>query len=185
MKRHPLSSIGVVLAIVVTALAIAGCVSETRPLGRGDGRSALPDSKPQTKQERWVVRPYEAGTTPVSAHDPCSNRLHDLIGSFLLYHAMNHRFPDRLEELKSVGADVSPEALSCPACNKPYVYEPRGLTLHNKNHHFILHDPEEAVVPHKGLRFGLAVQDPGKGEAMVIKVVPISGPEWVPVRAGN
>lgn len=186
-QRRPMrmSGLTIVLAACAAALVPAGCVSETKTLPRHQGQPGMKTNArsgaDQPKRESWVVRPYEAGTTPVSVHDPCSNRLHDLVGSFLLYHAKHRRFPDRLEELKSVGADVSTDALSCPACDKPYVYRPDGVMLHGKNHLFVLYDPEEAVVAHKGLRFGLALQEPGKGEAMVFKVLPISGPEWVEV----
>jgi hypothetical protein len=154
-------------------VGLAGCGGNANNPKAG-GRSAIPDPTPET----WIQRPGVEGSTAVSVHDACSNHLHDMIGSFLQYHLMHKRFPQRLDDLKAVGADVSPKALSCPDSGAAYVYVPDGAIIDGRAMVLLLYDAQPA---HKGLRQGIAVQDSRPG-SLVLKVVHITQAEFNLIR---
>jgi hypothetical protein len=169
MRLHR-TLIGVLSAAMI---GLAGCGGNANDpnAGRG-GRSAIPDPTPDV----WIQRPD--GPTAVSVHDPCSNHLHDLIGSFLQYHLMHKKFPERFEDLKAVGADVSPKGMSCPESGAAYVYVPDGAIIDGRNMVLLLYDSAPA---HKGLRQGIAVQESRPG-SLVLKVVQITQAEFNLIR---
>jgi len=83
--------------------------------------------------------------------DACGERLHDLCGSLLRYYAAHKRLPQTLEELAGA-ASVPAASLVCPLSGKPYVYDPAGLPLPNRQGRLVLVDPEPS---HAGMRWGI------------------------------
>jgi hypothetical protein len=164
-----------VAVLSMALIGLAGCGGNANnPNARGGGRSVIPDPTPDV----WLPRP-EAGTTAVSVHDECSNHLHELIGSFLQYHLVHRKFPARLDELKAVGADVSPKAMSCPASGAAYVYVPDGAIIDGRSMVLLMYDSTPSHTG--GLRQGIAVQESRPG-SLVLKVVQITQAEFNLIR---
>ena len=99
---------------------------------------------------------------PSVCTDPCAERLHDLCGQLLLYHATQGRLPKSLQELSATG-DGSASELVCPESGLAYIYEPEGLRLTGQSGLLVVYD---ATPCHSGMRWGIFLDETGKGDAM-------------------
>ncbi|HMO25319.1 MAG TPA: hypothetical protein PKB10_03550 [Tepidisphaeraceae bacterium] len=100
--------------------------------------------------------------------DPCAMRLQDLCGAQLLYYLMNDALPEALEDLPlSPGMSEGIE-LRCPASGAPYIYNPEGIYLPERNARVIVYD---GVPTHLGLRWAIQIDEPEIGRPLVAKVI--------------
>jgi hypothetical protein len=102
--------------------------------------------------------------------DPCAERLHDLCGHLLLYYAAHGQLPPTLEDLK-LDESLSPSPPVCPISNKPYLYNPSGLSIPGRQGRLVLYDPEPT---HSGMRWGILVTAPPGGGLMTANVILVS-----------
>lgn len=116
---------------------------------------------------RFEERRVPQAARPSVKSDPCAERLHDLCGHLLMYHSLNRKLPDTLEDLKESGmGDLPP--LTCPASGKPYRYMPAGMTVPGRDEIMVICDP---VPIHSGMRWAVMVAPPESGQALATKVI--------------
>jgi hypothetical protein len=147
-------------AIVCAIVLIAGCQSTTT--------STRPQSQPliaaPTKQPEKSSRAAANWST-----DACATRLHDIGGAFLMYYTLNHRLPDRLDELLTIPGAEPDLQFVCPVSKTPYVYTPRGMMMPENRSRVLLYDPAPV---HNGVRWALTIAEPEEeGGPMVTKVI--------------
>jgi hypothetical protein len=109
-------------------------------------------------------------------NEACAERLHELGGQLVLYHARHGELPAKLEALASdvthgVGATPDGTPLTCPLCGKPYVYDPRGVRLANWSGWMILYDPQPC---HGGMRLALLAEALEPAKPLVVRVLAVS-----------
>lgn len=140
-------------AVMLVVAALAGCAAEPRAT---------------TKPDRPQAAAPSSGSPRLNSNtDPCAMRLHDVCAPLLLFYGRYQMLPQRIEELAQVpGVDV-PE-LACPVSNRKYVYNPHGPSGPDAGTRIILYD---AAPTHAGRRWGIAVREPTRGQALVAKVV--------------
>jgi hypothetical protein len=136
------------------AFAVAGC-------------SPKPESRPTQGQLRYepsastakASRPPAAGATVLRGE--CTERLHDISGLLMSYYLLNHRMPQRLDELAAL--PDAPEGFQprCPETGQPYGYAPAGLRAPGSDSLLLVYD----AVPHGGIRNGI-VTAPAKGDQL-------------------
>ena len=180
-----------VIALVVAASAIAGCVTTRepadKPAARGvtvktdtsapqaeaagvGGDRAAPGTPSTPSTPSAPAQP--GGPDPLASIEPCAARLQDVAGVMLLYYALNQRLPDGLEELRGV-ADID-QALefTCPASGRPYVYDPAGLRYPGKDERLIIYDADPA---HDGrTRWGVLAAPPKGKRPAAMWAVPLT-----------
>jgi hypothetical protein len=118
-----------------------------------------------------ATRPAPAAQTvaPITNTDPCAMRLHDLCGPLLLYFAANRQLPARLEQLQQVpGLEHVAAELRCPVSDLPYVYNPAGWLLPEKQQRVIIYDRTPA---HDGMRWAIIIEEPQEGQPLITKVI--------------
>ena len=161
------------LVVAALAVALGGCVTETKPDTGGPPTSArqrAPAPPTKQRQARGNAAPSTSGR-PNEPADPCATRLHDLSGLLLLYYSVNKHLPDRLDELAPL-ADVDVEFnTTCPKSGEPYVYDPAGLGAPTSDRFLVLYD---AVPAHGGLRWGVFVAPPRDGKPPATWVILMS-----------
>jgi hypothetical protein len=106
----------------------------------------------------------------LSNTDPCAMRLHDICGGLLLYYFQNAELPERLQDLNNIPGAEGPLDLTCPESKQPYIYEPRGIAIPERNSFVILYDPAPS---HAGMRWAVLIEQPVPGEPLVTKVIPM------------
>jgi hypothetical protein len=89
------------------------------------------------------------------AEDVCVERLHDYCQKLLLYYAVHKELP----------ADIG--GLACPVSGKPYIYFRDGLPLLDRDELLVIYD---AVPCHGNTRFGILIERPRPGQALVCRV---------------
>lgn len=110
--------------------------------------------------------------------DPCANRLHDLAGSLLLYHATNYRLPSRLTDLEQITGPLAPATLECPVSEGPYVYNPDGLLSPDTKSLLIVYD---STPTHAGRRHAISIVAPtGPTDALVTKIISLPDQAFQP-----
>lgn len=111
------------------------------------------------------------GAAPLSATDPCAERLHALCGPLLYYYALNRRLPDRIEDLEQLAGPDPAAGIDCPVSKLPYVYVPKGFALPDKPGFVVLHDAEPS---HAGFRWAVVVEEPkGPKQPLITRVVAV------------
>jgi len=137
---------------LLMAVWIAGCAAPAERTPAETRRPAPPPS------------PVE----PITATDECATRMHDIAGGLLLFYAMHHDLPAKLEQLNTLAGfeDLGPYA--CPVSQRAYIYRPTGIYLAERNEQIILHDPAPS---HSDFRWAISVNDPQAGAALVTRVI--------------
>ena len=108
---------------------------------------------------------------PLSATDPCAERLHALSGPLLYYYALNRRLPERIEELESLAGPDPAVGLDCPVSHQRYVYVPEGFAMRKQPGFVVLHD---AAPSHGGFRWAVVVEEPkGPKQPLITRVVAV------------
>ncbi|HMB94788.1 MAG TPA: hypothetical protein VKK61_01985, partial [Tepidisphaeraceae bacterium] len=81
---------------------------------------------------------------------------------------VNHHLPAQLSELADL-PDVGtlPEFI-CPVSHQPYIYDRAGIPLPEQQSRIVLYD---ATPAHSGLRWGIALNQPQAGKAIIMKVI--------------
>ncbi len=111
------------------------------------------------------VRPARGG----GDLDACAQRLHNISGALLLHYAAHRTLPPDADALAA--SDTVPlPPLVCPASNRPYHYDPAGLTIPGLTGRLVLYDAEAS---HDGMRWGILVGPPAGG-MIATKVIPVS-----------
>lgn len=105
---------------------------------------------------------------PISATDACASRMHDIEGALLLYYLDHKKLPANLDELQAMPDLDEPLAFTCPVSKLPYIYNPGGIMLPEKNGRIILYD---AAPSHSGMRWAIRIDDPSKDQPLVARVV--------------
>lgn len=100
--------------------------------------------------------------------DPCAMRLQDLCGALLLYYLMNDALPDTLEDLPLSPGMTEGIELRCPSSGTPYIYNPDGIYLPERNARVIVYD---GVPTHLGMRWAIQIEEPQMGQPLVAKVI--------------
>jgi hypothetical protein len=151
--------------MVMALMTVIGCRStstgQNHPTARTIQLSASDLAAGQT------LTPDEAVNS-----DPCAIRLHDIAGDLLLYYAVNKRLPERLEDLRSLGADETEPDFTCPLTHQPYVYVPNGLIGPGESKRIIVYD---AIPAHNGKRFCILMpihDKPGAAQSVEVLAVP-------------
>jgi hypothetical protein len=160
VDRESVRRAGRVLAVSAAAiLLLAGCGSANEKPASRTGRDARqPDASRSTEQ-----------AAAISNTDPCAMRLHDVCGPLLLYYAVNHHLPDRLDELLAVPGFEGQVHLTCPVSNRPYVYNRVGMFAPETLSRIVIYDPAPA---HANMRWGVSIIEPQEpGGALVAKVI--------------
>ncbi|HEY7090208.1 MAG TPA: hypothetical protein VH518_19075 [Tepidisphaeraceae bacterium] len=175
----------VALAVCVAALLSAGCgflpgkpasSAKSPPAPQTGAPVVVQADKPQDRAlaEGDVQVPRNPGGapvqpgTPIVASDACGERLHDISGALLLYYAMKHRLPDKLEELHEMPGFEYVKDFTCPDSHKPYIYNPVGILDVEKHTRVIIYDPAPT---HHGLRRAISVVEPQGNEALITEVL--------------
>ncbi|WP_428937154.1 hypothetical protein [Fontivita pretiosa] len=141
------------LAVAMLAAMAGGCA------GRGASGS-MPTTRPGSPQQT---------VAPITNTDPCAMRLHDLCGALLLYFATNRQLPARLEQLQQVpGFEQVTGELRCPVSGLPYVYNPAGWLLPEKQQRVIIYDRTPA---HDGMRWAITIEEPKEDQPLITKVI--------------
>ena len=140
----------------------AGCAPKQhatggKPVASSKKPSNHAAAKQSTAAKKGAGAPVEA---PVLVGDTCDIRLHELAGPLLEYYVLNHRLPQRLEELAPFAEAGTDFQLTCPVSGQPYVYAPNGLTHQGSARVLLVYD---RVPAHKGVRWGLLVS-PAEGD---------------------
>ena len=167
MSRSWIGAWGLCLGVGAT-----GCVTTTRQLSPG---LAPP---PQSSASMDDVRQAEAADVgPVSADDAVSAdasaaRLHDIEGPLLMYYALHHRLPDRLEEIRPL-ADADTDLQLVAPSGQPYLYAPNGLGAPGTSKRIIVADP--APSPRTGARQCILMPPPPTtlGAPLSMEVLPV------------
>ena len=148
-------------AVLLTTLILtaAGCQTTTKETGR------VPLPEPAAHDP--AAHPGEP-VAQISNTDPCAMRLHDICEPLLLYYVMNHRLPDRLEDLRQLPDSANLE-LTCPVSHKKYLYNPVGLLDTESKSRVILYD---AAPSHSGMRWAVSIIEPEQENGpLVTKVI--------------
>ena len=95
--------------------------------------------------------------------DPCAEQLHDICGPLLAYYAVHQDLPARLDQLAPPKT-----ALVCPVSKKPYVYNPHGMPLADREGLLIVYD---AQASHAGTRWAILAEPPKPGKPLVLRVL--------------
>jgi len=95
--------------------------------------------------------------------DPCAEQLHDICGPLLAYYAVHQDLPARLDQLP-----LPKTALVCPISKKPYVYNPHGMPLADREGLLIVYD---AKASHLGTRWAILAEPPKPGKPLVLRVL--------------
>ena len=160
------------VVILCAGLLLAGCA-------RGQAGSAAPATRPAGENQpppRADARP--ADIRDVSLTDPCANRLHDLAGSLLLYHAIHQRLPERLTDLEQITGPLAPAALVCPVSKSPYTYNPDGLLSPDTKSLLVVYD---SAATHDGRRQAISVTPPADPtDALVTKITSLPNQAFQP-----
>jgi len=156
-EPRPRTRAGFVL--LLSLLLVAGCQSTTRETGR------VPLPEPAAHDP--AAHPREP-VAQISNTDPCAMRLHDICEPLLLYYVMNHKLPDRLEDLRQMPDSANLE-LTCPVSHKKYLYNPVGLLDTESKSRVILYDPAPS---HSGMRWAVSIIEPQQENGpLVTKVI--------------
>ena len=122
-------------------------------------------------------RPAEPEPGPVRRpsirRDVCGERLHDICGHLLLYHAVHKRLPPTLADLPPTG-DLPLPPLVCPVSGKAYIYNPNGLPIANRPGRLVMYDPEPS---HSGMRWGILVGTSSDGGSITARAILVSDKE--------
>lgn len=113
------------------------------------------------------VKPEPNVSTLNPTLDPCAARLHDVAGSLLLHYAAAGDLPPDLAGVKKAGGEACPP-LECPVSKMPYLYNPAGLIITGQPGRLVLYDAEPS---HNGMRWGLIVNQAGRGKALEVRVI--------------
>jgi len=97
--------------------------------------------------------------------DPCADRLHDICGDLLHYYSVHGNLPERL--LDAASGPQPALSLTCPTSGKAYVYSATGIEIPGWPGRVVVHDAEAC---HSGVRWGILMETPQQGKAMVIRV---------------
>lgn len=104
-----------------------------------------------------------------SAIDPCAENLHDISGALLIHLDLHGRFPPTLDALQPLPGS-SPLSFTCPATNRPYVFNPGGIHLAERGAYIIVYDAQPA---HNGRRWAIVMDEPQPDKAPVMKVLQV------------
>ena len=140
-----------VLCILLVGLSTSGCVTTTTT-----SAPTVPSS-PITSASTKDINQIEAADTGVDnggggrisaddavAGDASAARLHDIEGTLLMYYALYHRMPQRLEELKPL-ADADTDLQLVAPSGRPYLYVPDGLVAAGTSKRIIVADPAPSL----------------------------------------
>jgi hypothetical protein len=100
--------------------------------------------------------------------DPCAARLHDISGQFLLYYAVHHQLPQRIEQLAQMAGPNDVLEYICPETLAPYIYNPNGVIIGNSR--IVLYD---SVPAHNGVRWAVSINEPTGNAALISEVVSV------------
>lgn len=118
---------------------------------------------------------------PNILEEPCAVRMGNICETLLLYYAAQGRLPATRADLAAArGPDAPP--LVCPGSQKPYVYDPAGLTIPRLPGRLILYDPEPS---HVGMRLAILLEPPADGTVPVARPVAVSESEFDAARKGQ
>ena len=141
-------ALGVIAAPLACAPAETSQRSSRGSAGRGT-KSQIPDPGPD--------RPGRP-TAPLSATDPCADRLHAICGAMLLYYHLNRRLPADVEELRGIAGPDPDVEFTCPVSGQPYVYDPQGRPRgKGRPGLMVMYD---AAPTHSGMRWAVAAEQP-------------------------
>jgi hypothetical protein len=146
-RRHPAIALGILAALAFGA----GC-GTTPPAA--------------------AAAPQGTSSLLPSAADPCSERMHDICGLFLLYHALRGKLPERPEELLRVAGSGEDIAFVCPVSGKSYLYDPKGTTVPGQPGIVVLQDP---LPTHHGVRWAIAIIEPGGTQPISARIIGLLG----------
>jgi len=119
-----------------------------------------------------AVAPQGTSSILPSAADPCSERMHDICGLFLMYHALRGRLPERPEELLRVAGPGDDIPFVCPVSGKAYLYDPDGTPVPGQPGRVVLQDP---LPTHHGVRWAIAIVQPGGTQPASARVIGLLG----------
>jgi len=113
---------------------------------------------------------------PSVKKDLCAERLHDVCGHLLLYYRIHRKLPATLADLRA-SADLPMPPLVCPVSEKPYVYDPAGLSITGQRGRLVLYDPQPS---HSGMRWGILVRPSADGSSITARVILVDEKEFAP-----
>jgi hypothetical protein len=166
--RSTCTLVSVVGLLVALMSAIAGCQSTTQPAQPSPYIRKAPAAAAAGGAGAGGAKSANQAAAPaISNTDPCASRLHDICEPLLLYYLKNHQLPRRLEELRDLPGFEQIE-LTCPVSNKPYLYNPIGITTAENRTRLICYDPAPS---HFGLRWAISIIEPEENGPLVTKVI--------------
>ena len=132
-------------------LCLAGCQTTMTRSVPTVPASSLPESNAPdlTATPRQQPAAIDANDGPVSADeavagDVSAGRLHDIEGTLLVYYALHHRLPGRLDELVPLADADTDLKLTAPS-GRPYLYVPDGLVAPGASKRILVADPAPAA----------------------------------------
>ena len=167
MSRSIDSRIAFFGLFVAMMSAIAGCQSTTQPAQPAPYIRKAPVAASSNGAGAGAKSPKDAAGPAISNTDPCASRLHDICEPLLLYYLKNGKLPGRLEELRDLPGFEQIE-LTCPVSNKPYLYNPIGITTAENRTRLICYDPAPS---HFGMRWAISIIEPEENGPLVTKVI--------------
>lgn len=166
MRARTRESRPVRAARVVLVAALAATLS----LGSGCGtRGGSPPTAAAGGSGATIPVPVRAPVDPaISSTDPCAMQMHAICGGLLFYYAVRADLPATLEELRDFPGLPEPIDTTCPESKLPYLYDPAGIEMIERQAYIVLFDP---MPSHAGQRWAIQVEQPEYGKPLVAKVV--------------
>ncbi|MDB5332403.1 MAG: hypothetical protein JWP03_3554 [Phycisphaerales bacterium] len=107
---------------------------------------------------------------PLESTDPCAAHMHDISGAMLMCYAVNHRLPERLQDLSTYADADQTLDFTCPVSRQPYVYLPDGIPSPGSDRRLVLYD---ALPVHNHLRWAILMRPATASQSAAAWVVQI------------
>jgi len=140
------------------AALLAGCAPTHPPVNR-------PVTAPASAQSE--------AANPLELTDPCAGHMHDISGAMLMCYAVNHRLPERMQDLATYADADQKLDFTCPVSHQPYSYFPEGLPSPGTDRRLVLYD---AAPVHNRLRWAILMRPASPGQSAAAWVVQIPEP---------
>jgi hypothetical protein len=149
-RSNPAFAASMLLAAALALGGVVGCATE-------------PNAAPP--RIATAQQPDDAGL------HACAERMHDLAGWLLRFHARHQRMPDSLVTLAEFAGDFDAlDRWTCPTSGQPYVYRPSGWPTPETNQRILAFD---ATAAHATWRTAILAPDPNQPGPVVLRVTSV------------
>lgn len=143
------------------ACLMVGCAATAGPADSSTRPAGLSNSSTD-----GTVTDHALGQA--DAQELCASRMHDLAGLLLLHYTRQGQLPTSLAQLGKALPGMPVPVLSCPASDRPFVYNPVGIYLPDRHGYLVTY---EASAAHGNFRWCILAEQPDEGAPPVFKVI--------------